>query len=374
MTKVLFFLILMFGLLISGCGKQSTSSDFMVWELDATSARKMDMTLFVDSIYIVPLETKNDCLIRKVYALAFADGKFYVNNNQTDIQVYDSVGKYLYGTRDYLGSGPNDYASVVSFHVLENDSIEIFDALSYKMRYFSYPDGLVSSYKIPRELLPASQYEWLNENVCVFSSGATQNPTLKIYSKIQNRILKEISDEQKTSFVKTADVLYKVNGELYFSAPYPSNELYKLNDRLDKELVLRLDFGQYNFSIKKLPEGMSPNFYHDYIFTNHKFVYPYSKYILGNVFISFFQFGDNLYVAYKNMKNGKDFVFKNEIGGRFQFLIPHLVQGDEVFYASEPGYLPYLVDEKLMSAVDIEKIKNIGDTDNPVIVAYKLKK
>ena len=364
----------MFGLLIAGCGRQSVSNEFAVWKLDVTSARKMDMALFVDSIYIVPLETKEDCLIRKVHSLAFVDCKFYVNNNQTDIQVYDSAGKYLYGTINHLGNGPNDYASAVSFCVIENDSIEIFDALSYKIRYFSYPDGLVSSYEIPKETLPASQYAWLSEDICVFSSGATQNPVLKFYSKIQNRILKEINDEQKTSFVKTSDVLYKVNGEIYFSAPYPSNELYKLNNRLDKELVLQLNFGQYNFLMKNLPEDMSPKFYHNYIFTNHKFVYPYSKYILGNVFISFFQFGDNLFVAYKNIKNGKEFVFKNEIGGRSQFLIPHLVQGDEVFYACEPGYLPYLVDEKLMSVVDVEKMKNVRETDNPVIVAYKLKK
>lgn len=56
-----------------------------------------------------------------------------------------------------------------------------------------------------------------------------------------------MEDKQKTMFVKTSNTLYKANGNLYFSAPYPSNELYVLNEHLDKDLVLQLDFGQYNF-------------------------------------------------------------------------------------------------------------------------------
>lgn len=360
-------------LLIAGCDKQQQMSADTVWKLNPTSAQKMDLTQIVDSIYLLPLETNEECLIKKIYSIDYVDNKFYINNNQMDIQVYDHNGKYLYGTGKYLGNGPRDYTSALSFRVLKNDTIEIFDAISRKMRHFIYPKGFVSSYEIPKEVLPACQYEWLNRDTCVFSDGTVETSTLKIYSRSKNKVIKKMEDKQKTMFVKTSNTLYKANGNLYFSAPYPSNELYVLNEHLDKDLVLQLDFGQYNFFMKDLPEGMSSKFYYNYIFVNNKYAYPYSKYLLGNLFISYFQFGENLYVAYMNKANGKNLILKNEKGSHHQFMIPHSVCEGKFLYASEPGYLPYLIDKRLMSDTEIEKIKDVGDMDNPIIIIYKMK-
>lgn len=370
-VKIVFMSLLW--LLIVSCDKQPVMGNFTIWKLDPTSAQKMNLSQLVDSISLVPLETNDTCLIKRIYSIECADDKIYVNNNQTDIQVYDNTGNFLYGTKEYLGLGPNDYKSVVSFRVLENDTIEVFDAISYEMRYFVYPVGFVSSYKIPKDILPAYQYAWLNKDTCVFSDGATENPTLKIYSKGRDKIIKKIEDKQKNQFVKTSNTLYYVNDKLYFSPSYPSNELYVLNDRLNKELILQLDFGQYNFSMKNLPKDLDAKAYSDYIFTHSEYAYPYSKYVLGDLFISYFQFDDNLYVAYMNKVNGKNAILKNEVGSYSQFMIPHYVQEDKFYYASEPGYLPYLVDSTLMNRAEIDKMKHVGEMDNPIIVIYKLK-
>lgn len=369
-SNLIFILLLL--LLVTGCDKQQQMSVDMVWKIDPTLAQKMDLTQIVDSIYLVPLETNEECLIKKVYSIDYVNNKFYINNNQMDIQVYDSQGKYLYGTKRYLGNGPRDYTSALSFRVLKNDTIEIFDAISYKMRHFVYPKGCVSSYEIPKEVLPAYQYEWINEDTCVFASGTVGTSALKIYSKSKNRVIKKIEDKQKTTFVKTSNPLYKSNGTIYFSAPYPANELYALNEHLDKNLVLQLDFGKYNFSLEDLPKDMSSKYYYDYMF-NNKYAYPYSKYLLGNLFISYFQFGENLYVAYMNKLNGKNLILKNVIGSHHQFMLPHSIYEDKFLYASEVGYLPYLIDKRLMSNAEIEKIEDVEDMDNPVIIIYKMK-
>lgn len=366
-------LALVLWLLVTSCGKQPTTSNHIIWKIDPTSAIKTDLRLFVDSISLVPLSTNDNSLIKKVRSIDYVNNKFYINNNLTDIQVYDNNGTFLYGTKQHLGGGPDDYISAISFHVLPNDTIEILDAISYKLRYFLHQKGFISSYTIPKEILPVYQYEWLNKDTCIFSDGDTKNPILRMYSKSRGKIIKEIEDKQKSRFVKTSSTLYKTDEKLYFSAPYPSNELYILNRHLGKELVLQLDFGKHNFAMVKLPEDMNAKSSSNYFSTHQEYVYPYSKYVSDDFIICSFQYDNHMYIAYKNKKNGTDVIFRNETGKYPQFMPAQHVQGNKVFYASEPGYISYLIDTTLMNKTDINKMKHISEMDNPVIIIYTMK-
>lgn len=369
-TELIFLLLV--GLFVTGCGKQPVTNDFVLWKIDPTSARKTDLTQIVDSIFLVPLETNDSCLIKKVYSIVYSGNRLYINNNCLEVQAYDDSGKFLYSTKEHYGVGPQNYRYVQAFKVLDNDTLEIFDAVSCKICYYVHSEGLISSFDIPKSILPVGEYEWLNEDTCVFSEGSVQNSALKMYSKSKNKILKKTIDKQGADFIKTSKTLYSVDGELYYAAAYPSNELYNLDNSLGKNLVYRLDFGVYNFSIKDLPEGNSRKFYYDYIEENNK-VYPFSKYAIDNALISFFQFNRQLHVAYMNRTTGKSFTFKNEIGSHHQFLIPTLVQDNCFFYVCEPGYLPYMVDTTLMNRVEIDKMNHVEEMDNPIVIIYKMK-
>lgn len=368
--KIIFLSLV--GLFVAGCGKQPVTNDFVLWKIDPTSARKTDLTQIVDSIFLVPLETNDSCLIKKVYSIIYSGNRWYMNNNCLEVQVYDDSGKFLYSTKECFGDGPKNYRYVQAFKVLDNDTLEIFDAVSCKLYYYVRSEGLISSFDIPKGILPAGEYEWLNADTCVFSEGSVQNSALKMYSKSKSKIFKTTIDKQEADFVKTSKTLYRVDDKLYYAAAYPSNELYSLDNSLSKNLVYRLDFGEYNFSVKDLPEGNSRKFYYDYIEENNK-VYPFSKYALDNTWISFFQFDKLLHIAYMNRTTGKSFTFKNEIGSHHQFLMPTLVQDNCFFYVSEPGYLPYMVDTTLMNHVEIDKMNHVEEMDNPIIIIYKMK-
>lgn len=370
--RLKFIFLLLLGLLAAGCGKQPVTSDFVTWKIDPNAAQKTNLAQFVDSIFLVPLETNDDCLIKKVYSMAYANNKFYINNNCLEVQIYDENGMFLYSTKECFGNGPDDYRYVQAFKVLDNDSLEIFDAVSCKLFYYVWQHGLVSSYDIPKAILPAVEYEWLNRDTCVFSEGTVQKSTLKLYSRSKTKILKEIKDKQEIGFVKTSKTLYKVDGEFYYATAYPSNELYTLDEHLSKKLVFRLDFGKYNFSMNDLPDIGNRKSYFSYIDENIK-AYPFSKYALRNLFISFFQFDNLLHIACLNRTTGNSVLFKNEIGSKHQFLIPTLVQDNCFFYVSEPGYLPYLVDTTLMNKTQIDKMNHIEEMDNPIIIIYKMK-
>ena len=88
-------MVLWGGIVLAGCGRPSPSAgDSFTWHIDPSAARKMDLAQIVDSIFLVPLETGDSCLVKKICAVEYAEGKYYVNNDFTDIQVYDSLGHF----------------------------------------------------------------------------------------------------------------------------------------------------------------------------------------------------------------------------------------------------------------------------------------
>lgn len=332
----------------------------------------MDLSLIIDSISLIPLETNDSSLIKKVVGVVLKNECYYINDNLKNIFVFDKCGRFLRSTQGYRRNGPNGYVSLSDFQVLDNGNIEIFDALSYKLKEYSTSMRIVNALELPKDILPSSQYERLNEDSILFVSNLTKNSSLKLYSKSNRKILKKIVDEQGNSFVKVTNSLQKIDGIIYYSPPYPSNDLYVINGLMDKDLVFRLDFGEYNFGMEKLPEGLDKRYSAKYM-QEHDYAYPYSKYDLPTCTIAFFEFRQRLHVAFRSKLSNEMFVLKNEFNKKRQLLIPSFVQGNTLYYVSEPDYLPYVIDTTLMNRNDMDKMKLIQETDNPIIVAYKVK-
>lgn len=358
---------------MNGCGNRSYTDDCFTWQIDPATAQPMDLSRMVDSICLVPLETKDECLIKRIRSIEYAAGKYYLNNDFLDVQVYDSLGRFLYDTRGSLGNGPKDYQSVIGCTPLSSDTLELFDAVARKLRYYVYPEGVVKSCPLPSEVLPASEYTWINGDTCLFAEGTTDNTFLKFYSKSRNAFFKTVGSRQKGSFMHVSDALLRVDGTLYHSPVYPSNDLYVLDGNLDRVQVLRLDFGKYNFSIDDIPEGMTMRQSADYYSEHKDWAYPYVKYILDDWYVAFFQFEEKFCVACLNRHTGENLVLQNEIGGKPQLMKPDYVRGNQLYYASAPEYLPYVVDTSLMNAEEAAKMEGVKEDDNPVLVIYKMK-
>lgn len=72
--KFVWALILVGGLLVMGCDEPSSSGDYFTWHIDPSAARKMDLAQIVDSIFLVPLETNDSCLIKAIRAIEYETG------------------------------------------------------------------------------------------------------------------------------------------------------------------------------------------------------------------------------------------------------------------------------------------------------------
>lgn len=370
--KYCLYVLLLCAFVISCQDKRTTASDAIVWEINPDEAKETNLSEFVDSIFLVPLETLDECLIKNITSLTYANHKFYVNNNRSGIQVYGSNGKFIYSTEGHRGPGPNEYRTALSLNVLQNDTLEILDVPIFSLRKYVYPEGIVQSTALPRKLLPIESCTRLNEDTVIFVTGTTDNSSIKFYSKRKKRILNTIEDSQQKKLIRTSEPLYQINGKLYVSATYPSNELYMLNGNMEKELVLQLDFGKYNFSIEDLPKDLNSKSFRKYWLSDGH-AYPYMKYILNNLYLAYFQINGDLYIAIKDKTTNVTKVYKNRIKAHSQIMIPHYVSGDSLFYASEPDYLPYLIDTTLMRKSDITRLNNVNETDNPIVIIYKLK-
>ena len=66
--------ILLLCLMLVGCAQTEEVNDHLVWRLDPVKVQRMDLKQIVDSICIVPLETNDSCLIKKVHSLEYAHG------------------------------------------------------------------------------------------------------------------------------------------------------------------------------------------------------------------------------------------------------------------------------------------------------------
>lgn len=356
-------------LLGQGCADDKNIDKHTVWRLNPNDTQLTDLKQIADSIYLVPLETNDSCLIKKVHSLTYMYNHFYINNNQIDIQVYDGEGNFLYGTAKHLGSGPHDYLSAMSFCVLGKDSFEVCDPISLQVCTFSYPKGLVDKWRFPEEVLPIMQYEYLNQDTCVFIDGIN----LKFYSRSSQKIIKELKGKHKVQFSKTSWALHKQGKSLYCSDIFPSNELYVLTEDLEKKLVLQLDFGKHNFSLMNLSGDFAPEHYYAYMDEHPEYAYPFQKFISDDRYLAYFQFEGKLCVAFKHGKDGQTFLFRNESYSRHQLMIPHHVDEGKVYYAAEPAYLPFVVDTTLMSREDIDRMNRVSEMDNPIIVVYCLR-
>ena len=58
-------------LILLGCTQENEVHEDVVWHLNPTKAQRMDVSQMVDSIFLVPLETNDSCLIKKVRGLQY---------------------------------------------------------------------------------------------------------------------------------------------------------------------------------------------------------------------------------------------------------------------------------------------------------------
>lgn len=89
-----------------------------------------------DSVLVIPLETRDDCLIGEITKMVYQNNLIYVSDNMSKaIYAFDETGKLVTKLRA-VGNGPGEYLNITSFAVHGTDVI-IYDHFTSRLMFYN---------------------------------------------------------------------------------------------------------------------------------------------------------------------------------------------------------------------------------------------
>ena len=130
---------------------------------------------------------------------------------------FDLDGNFLYSTQHLQGEGPNTYQAGVGFTLLPNGEMEVFDAFGYKLFVYDEDLNVVSTHKLPREVLPAEGYLTLSDDLRIFYN---RDSGLKFYSLNKRKLMGESPVPFRYKILDIQNVHWQCNSDGIFSVHY----------------------------------------------------------------------------------------------------------------------------------------------------------
>ena len=360
-----------------------------------------DITSFVDKIEIVPLETTDSSLVNGYYKILYDDtmNLYLIYNREQVVMAFTGDGKFVGSSKSMRGNGPQEYNMVLDVNF--NPFLEGIDLLNPYGTIYTYTptfEKLIAKRTVRPEffynsLLALNENEylftipafWVGEEIC-HTNMASNKETILPYS---GTISAAIS-MQKRSFYKKSNAIYFIPNELNYY-------IYQF-DEAGMNLVptIFLDFANETINIDDLPgnatgkrTGKSKDSGQDikrerannginerrqYILSTN-YMIPYIKLLNENfiyVYIDTGKGGLGMHYIY-DRKDKRKFLLKNKESFYFRPCFD-LTEDNILLTISEPFYIKENVNTQLMSTKDMERMEQLKEDDNPVILKYYLKK
>jgi hypothetical protein len=350
--------------------------------------KPLDVSKLITDVKIVTLETNYIALIGSVKTILFDSNSYFIHDQKNNkLLRFDSEGYFL-NKIGVLGKGPRENRSVsdIAFDV-NKKRISIYDMRKRKITSYKYSGEFIDTNPT---FYSFSQHEYLDDGF-VFKIGAITGghiPQIKSYSllfadKNHRPIKRAFKNPKKPLKFTVLNRLTKTHDKVYYNHRL-SNEFYEVKkDSL--KLVAEFEFEkngipedlwkQNNLSINEFKRISSKNFFlgNRYIITDD---ICYTNVIGGNR-------GRTANVFY-NRKS------KSILYGISKRIEDSNVQESDVLYNYPYAYdqetnrfISILYPEKLLSFSNKhpnlfsketkETLKYIKETDNPIILTYKLK-
>ena len=79
--KKIAYTLSLFTLFISSCSKQDRINNKVI-QVDISTSQPLNMADIVNHISIIPLETNDSCLIKRIVSMQVQNGKIFINNRR----------------------------------------------------------------------------------------------------------------------------------------------------------------------------------------------------------------------------------------------------------------------------------------------------
>ncbi|MCP9612649.1 BF3164 family lipoprotein [Coprobacter tertius] len=326
---------------------------------------------------IIPLETKDECLVNEADKILYKNGIYYILDRQgNSLFLFDSDGKFISKILK-KGEGPDEYSNLDAFAV-DNDSIWISDASSRSLICYG-PDLKM----IDR----ASTWERATGNDITLMNG-------KIYLATN-----WTGWNKKNSQIASYDIKNKDVTGLWRVPPLNGDHALirkscQLADNGDSCLFI-YSYCDTIFQIKdnKLTPAYQLSFterYDDVPLPIEKLMDPQNKNIIRgidylkqtntHIFFSYADDGLLISVIYNKKDNScKTFPYfiNSNLGEMKTYLYTTFFDGNNMICVYEPETIKNNDLSKISDIADREKFKQVSESlksdDNPVLIKYKLK-
>lgn len=349
---------------------------------------KMDLSNIIYDIELTPLETTSKSLIGKIHNILYDSNYYFIHDKSNNkLLRFSENGKFL-NTIGTIGKGPQELLRIRDVAInTEKKFISILDSRSRKISRYRYSGEFIDSKPF---YYMVSEHEYGN-NSLVFGASIVQKnkgiPLIESYRLIladTNSIPLGLAFKTpENSFIfTTTRPLRKFNNSIYYHQPF-SNGIWKVENNSLIPLI-KFEFEKKGFPDEVWKKEISTK---ELISLKDKHVHFSGDYLITDNF-GFFKFSSNKEVSSmflnrdsKNLIYGNGFKFSQDNPSMLLYRAPISVRGNNLFVAKIEAtalfsYRQDVEDEKFKNGLEPKFwriIKNIKQTDNPLIVTYKLK-
>ena len=365
MKKTIFIGVL--ALALGACSKQVKENSNVI-QVDIENVQPMNLADFVESIQLVPLETTDKSLIKRIERMVIRDGKVYIQNDVQDVLVFDENGKFLLSTAQRRGQGPEDYFMIMSMDVTNDGLISIYEG--FRIREYDMDLNLVNSYfpQLPDSIhsaLEKRKHIKLDDDIYLFRD----NEYTSYYSASKDSVLsiKHEHYHPKSCAIVNNLRLLEHEGEIYFSPSYICDTLYRVNTAEHRMEPVIAFHSEEDINLDEMPDDMTFQYYVEYMMNTEK------MFMLDKVHLPHADF-----CFMTNVKDKKGGVVYRDKHGKVKvyyqkdtqsFPVPHAVYENKLVFAAMPEYIEEM-DMSLVDAESLERIKDLKEDDNQVLVIY----
>jgi hypothetical protein len=331
---------------------------------------------FFSSIDIIPLETRDESLIKRTGKVMYVDGLYYLlDTDQFYLFVFDSTGRYVNRIAK-VGQGPGEYTYIYDF--LVNTRKERIEMLSpyRQILYYDYEGNFIEDIRFSDEVPFFSSMKHIDENDWVILSLSILAEKQTLINIVSSKTGKRIAGYWDDDYYNPGYGLSSYNDAVFFNHS-EDNKVYQITPehfkvvyewKYDKPIIdsatyrkkiqgyavndalyRKFDTGEIPYCY--LRQAQTDRYYYAQLFHNYKKVEHifYDK-----------QTGTSYY--FEKIDGGIEFNVQSDIEDNYMLTL--------IEYADRKSYLQ----SSLLDEENRKKLLNLTEFDNPVLVKYTFKK
>lgn len=342
---------------------------------------------FVESITYIPLATTYDCLIDK-NPKVYVTKEYIVTITTYKCLVFNRKNGELIREIGHYGRGPGEYHSTIGlFH--ERIPAYYFTGWNGDLLKYTMDGVFKGTVKIPgfkdgfdSPSVPMN-YSFINDSIIVCDfliASGTEPKSLMIFNE-NGEVLKDIPNSNilktKQNFVlRTGEIsFYHFNNNLFFQSMYNDTVFQISVDKITPYFILNRGKHSPPFESKWWSYGkqLQSNFISQPQYSENKRFISFNFYLSKNKYFALY---DKSLKLLKVVDNNTG--IKNDVDGFINITFDSMNSDGELIGIIQANELVNWIEKnpekfKVLNP-DLQKLKNIKMTDNPVVVIAKYKK